>query len=190
VATLQDQARALRAPWVDAAAERGEGHLALAAGEPAAAGLLGRAATAFDALGYRLDAARARLAEGRALRRSGARVASASAFKTAQVTFAEIGAHPWARQAAHELAPAGAHRSAGADEVVLTATEERIAALVGAGRRNREVAAELFVSVATVEAHLTRIYRKLGVRSRTELTGKIAAGAPLHHPQRPQPDAR
>jgi DNA-binding CsgD family transcriptional regulator len=47
--------------------------------------------------------------------------------------------------------------------------EQRIAELVGAGQTNREVAAALFVSVRTVESHLGRIYRKVGVRSRTEL---------------------
>jgi DNA-binding NarL/FixJ family response regulator len=47
--------------------------------------------------------------------------------------------------------------------------EQRVAELVVLGRRNREIADELFVSIATVEAHLTRIYRKLHVRSRTEL---------------------
>ena len=52
---------------------------------------------------------------------------------------------------------------------MLTPTEARIAELVADGRRNREIAGELVVSAATVEAHLTRIYRKLGVRSRTEL---------------------
>ena len=59
----------------------------------------------------------------------------------------------------------------------LTATEQRVADLVVLGRRNREIAGELFVSVATVEAHLTRIYRKLGVRSRTELTRVLRAAA-------------
>ena len=55
----------------------------------------------------------------------------------------------------------------------LTITERRIAALVADGRTNREVAAELVVSVHTVEAALTRIYAKLGVRSRTELTRRL-----------------
>ncbi len=55
----------------------------------------------------------------------------------------------------------------------LTATEARIAELVAAGHRNGDVAAALFVSVATVEATLTRIYRKLGVRSRTELSRRL-----------------
>uniref|UniRef100_UPI0015F0E12C response regulator transcription factor n=1 Tax=Pseudonocardia pini TaxID=2758030 RepID=UPI0015F0E12C len=51
----------------------------------------------------------------------------------------------------------------------LTEGEERIVALVAAGRSNREVAGELFLAVGSVEAALWRIYRKLGVRSRTEL---------------------
>jgi len=52
----------------------------------------------------------------------------------------------------------------------LTPTEGRIAALVAEGLKNREIAERLFLSVATVEAHLTRIYRKLGIRSRSDLT--------------------
>jgi DNA-binding NarL/FixJ family response regulator len=51
-----------------------------------------------------------------------------------------------------------------------------VAALVAAGRTNREVAAELFTTVGTVEVHLTRIYRKLGLRSRTELARQVAEG--------------
>ena len=58
-------------------------------------------------------------------------------------------------------------------QAVLTPTESRIAELIAAGDRNREIAGKLFVSVATVEAHLTRIYRKLHVRSRTELARHI-----------------
>ena len=51
----------------------------------------------------------------------------------------------------------------------LTAAERRVALLVAAGRTNREVAAELFLGERTVAGHLTRVYAKLGVRSRTEL---------------------
>ena len=58
----------------------------------------------------------------------------------------------------------------------LTSAETRVAALVAAGKRNQEVATQLFTTVATVEAHLTRIYRKLGVRSRTELARGVADG--------------
>ena len=52
--------------------------------------------------------------------------------------------------------------------------ERQVAALVAAGKANREVAAQLFTTVATVEAHLTRVYRKLGVRSRSELASRLA----------------
>jgi DNA-binding CsgD family transcriptional regulator len=51
-----------------------------------------------------------------------------------------------------------------------------VAALVAAGRTNREVAAQLFMTIGTVEVHLTRIYRKLGLRSRTELARQVADG--------------
>jgi len=56
----------------------------------------------------------------------------------------------------------------------LTPTEARIAALVGGGATNREVAAELFISVKTVEGALSRVYRKIGVRSRTALAHAMA----------------
>jgi DNA-binding NarL/FixJ family response regulator len=55
----------------------------------------------------------------------------------------------------------------------LTETERRVAELVAQGLSNKEVAARLFVTVRTVEANLTRIYAKLGVRSRTELTSRL-----------------
>jgi DNA-binding CsgD family transcriptional regulator len=76
-----------------------------------------------------------------------------------------MAAVPWQALAEAELARVAPRRTT-AD---LTPTEARIAELVCEGRRNSEIAGELFVSVATVEAHLTRIYRKLQVRSRTEL---------------------
>lgn len=62
----------------------------------------------------------------------------------------------------------------GAGEPELTPTEARIAELVGGGATNREVAAKLFISVKTVEGALSRVYRKLGVRSRTALAHAMA----------------
>ena len=59
----------------------------------------------------------------------------------------------------------------------LNESEQRIARRVAAGRRNREIAGELGLSAKTVEWHLSRIYRKLGVRSRTELAARAGAGA-------------
>ena len=60
---------------------------------------------------------------------------------------------------------------------MLTATERRIAELVTGGASNREVAAELFISVKTVEGALSRVYRKMGVRSRTGLARAMALSA-------------
>ena len=59
----------------------------------------------------------------------------------------------------------------------MTATELRVAAMVAKGRSNKEAAAELFVSVRAVESTLTKVYAKLGVRSRTELAALLNASA-------------
>ena len=80
--------------------------------------------------------------------------------------FEVLGATVWADRTRAELARIGGRAPS---SVTLTRTEEREAALVATGSTNREVAAALFVSVHTVEANLKRIYRKLGIRSRTEL---------------------
>jgi DNA-binding NarL/FixJ family response regulator len=165
-AQLDSQAAALSVPWVDAAATRAHGLVALAAGHDAAADALSEAADAYESIGYRLDAARALFLRGRALRRAGRRGDASAVLAEARSRFGEMGAAPWESLAAAELEQVTPGRPSGA----LTPTEQRIAELVALGRRNREIAGELFVSVATVEAHLTRIYRKLGVRSRTELS--------------------
>ena len=86
--------------------------------------------------------------------------------------FETLGAPLWAEQARAELARIGGRVSSG-DE--LTEAERRIAGLVGEGHTNREVAAALFLTEHTVETALTRVYRKLGVRSRTELARRLGA---------------
>jgi DNA-binding NarL/FixJ family response regulator len=85
---------------------------------------------------------------------------------------AEAVGSPWAR-AAEELERAAPGRARGE----LTPAERRIAALVAEGKRNREIGQTLFMSVATVEAHLTRTYRKLGIRSRSELARRMTDGS-------------
>jgi DNA-binding NarL/FixJ family response regulator len=84
-----------------------------------------------------------------------------------------MGAALWQARAEEELERAAPGRSAGR----LTDPERRIATLVSRGLPNREIATELYLSVASVEAHLTRIYRKLGVRSRSELSAWMAVGS-------------
>jgi DNA-binding NarL/FixJ family response regulator len=86
-----------------------------------------------------------------------------------------VGAAPWAEAAERELGATGERlrRRAPAAPEELTAQERVIAGLVAGGASNKDVAAELFLSPKTVEAHLTRIYRKLGVNSRTQLARRL-----------------
>ena len=65
-------------------------------------------------------------------------------------------------------------RAATTSDGLLTAREQEIAALVAAGRTNREVADQLVLSERTIEAHLRNVYAKLGVRSRVELTRALS----------------
>jgi DNA-binding CsgD family transcriptional regulator len=179
---LDRQAFPIESPWISAVALRTRGVVLLASGDPV--GALEPVTTAvatLDRLGFRPDAARAVMARGGALLRSGHRVAAADAFAEAGERLSAMGAEPWAARAASELERAAPGRSARQ----LTATEARIAALVAEGRKNREIAASLFVSVATVEAHLTRMYRKLGIGSRADLTRLVASGDVDVAPQLP-----
>jgi DNA-binding CsgD family transcriptional regulator len=84
--------------------------------------------------------------------------------------FEGLGAALWADKTRAELARIGGRAPSSLD---LTPTETKVAALVASGGTNREVADTLFISVNTVEAHLKRIYRKLGIRSRTELASRF-----------------
>ena len=170
---LDWQADAVGSPWAAAAAERGRGLLLLAEGDvQSAVTTLEASARLLDGLGYRPDAARATLALGRALLRAGQRTRAADALAEARGRFADLGARLWELRAVDELERVAPGRAAGQ----LTPTEGRIAGLVAEGRKNREIGEELFMSLATVEAHLTRIYRKLGIRSRSELAGLVHSG--------------
>jgi DNA-binding NarL/FixJ family response regulator len=170
---LEATARVLGTPWPVAAAARARGHVLVLSDADAAAAELAAADAAFAQLGYRLDAARAAFARGRALIRAGRRRAAADVVADARERFAEMGAAGWEARAGEELERAAPGRADGE----LTATERRVAALVAEGRKNREIGQSLFMSVATVEAHLTRIYRKLDLRSRSELARLVAEGA-------------
>jgi DNA-binding CsgD family transcriptional regulator len=114
--------------------------------------------------------ARTLLAQGVTQRRAKQRGAARATLEQALAIFERVGAPLWAEKARSERARIGG-RTATRGE--LTEAEHRIAALVAVGRTNREVAAALFVSEHTVEAALTRVYRKLGVRSRAELAHRL-----------------
>jgi DNA-binding CsgD family transcriptional regulator len=170
---LERQAAAVDSGWALAGAERCRGVLLLARGDAdAAAAPLERAAAAFARLGHGPDGARAVFLRGRALLRAGRRGQAAEALADARSRFAGMGAALWEARVVEELERAAPGRAAGA----LTPAERRIAELVAEGRKNREIGQALYMSVGTVEAHLTRTYRKLGIRSRSELARLMADG--------------
>jgi DNA-binding CsgD family transcriptional regulator len=116
--------------------------------------------------------ARTLLVLGSVLRRAHHKRAARETLELAAEGFDRLGARLWAAKARAELRRIGG-RTASKSE--LSETERQIVALVVAGRRNREVAVELSLSTNTVAWNLSKIYRKLGVRSRTELAARVAA---------------
>jgi DNA-binding CsgD family transcriptional regulator len=142
--------------------------VASARGDHAAAlALFDSAIDAHDRLPVALPFERGRtlLAAGSARRRAGQRAASRPVLAEARAVFEGLGAKPFVARADAEIARLGGRAAPGG----LSPTEQRVAALAASGRTNAEIAAELFITVRTVESNLTRVYRKLGVRSRTEL---------------------
>ena len=162
-------------PWGRAALAHSRGVLALAEADlPTARAELAVAIEGYEAIGAPWELANALLAAGMTQRRAGKRLEAGELLDRAIALFAMLGAEPARRAAIEELGRARPRRR---PDDQLTAAESRVAALVAAGRTNREVAAQLFTTVATVEAHLTRAYAKLGIRSRTELARKVSDGS-------------
>jgi DNA-binding CsgD family transcriptional regulator len=120
-----------------------------------------------------LDRARTELCYGEVLRRGRRPREAREQLGAALAAFDELGAVPWTRLAAEELHAAGTRTGRGPDPTsalaCLTAQERRVATVVGTGLSNAEVAAAVFLSRKTVEFHLSSIYRKLEIRSRSEL---------------------
>lgn len=123
-----------------------------------------------DGLPLRYDRARINFAYGQTLRRAGKRREADAVISTARDLYLSLGAHAVVARCERELKAGGLHQLRGSrDSVELTPQEDAVTSLVAQGLSNREVAAELFVSPKTVQYHLTRVYAKLGVRSRAEL---------------------
>ena len=167
LAWLEERGRALDRPSALAAAARCRGLLAAASGDSdAALAAFERAHAEHARAGNPFERARTLLAFGAAQRRAKKKAAARKTLGEALAIFEELGAALWAGKTRAELASIGG-RAPPSDE--LTPAEKRVAALVAEGRTNHEVAGVLYVTDRTVEFHLSRIYRKLGVRSRAEL---------------------
>ncbi len=114
------------------------------------------------------------LVKGRLHRRANHKRAAAGTLQEALAIFEQLGAPAWVERARAELGRVGLRHRPPHE---LTATELRVAELAATGLTNREVATAAFMSPKTVEANLSRVYRKLGIRSRAEL-GATMASAP------------
>jgi DNA-binding CsgD family transcriptional regulator len=171
---LHAQGRALDRAWALATAARCRGLLAVARGDPQdALAHFQRALQEHQRVPRPFELARTLRAQGMVLRRDKHKAAAKAALEQALGMFERLGAPLWAQATRAELGRVGLRPAAPVGVSGITAAEARVAELVAVGRSNREVAGELFMSPKTVEAHLSRIYRKLGVRSRAELAHKL-----------------
>lgn len=151
--------------------------------EPVELAALEASVTALDGGVAQLELARSLVELGAARRRARERSAAREPLERGMELAYRCGATGLAEHARTELRAAGARprRLARTGAEALTPSERRVSELAAEGRRNREIAAELYVTVATVETHLRHAFQKLGVNARTELHGALAekiTGAP------------
>ncbi len=133
---------------------------------------LERAIAGHETLPDPFERGRTLLIAGTIERRAKQKRNARQALEEAIAVFGGLGARLWCEKAQVELGRVAGFR---AGELDLTATEQQVAELVARGRSNKEVAAQLFMSVRTVEATLSKIYRKLGLESRSELAARLSA---------------
>ena len=169
----EERAERSASPWALATAARDRGLLASVEGDlDLALAALDRAVTEHDRMRCPFECGRSLLVLGSVRRRARQKRAAREALEQALGIFDELGASLWAQRAGEELERISGRRPGSGQ---LTATEQRVASLAAQGLANKEIASALHMSVHTVEAHLSRTYRKLGVRSRTALAGRLAA---------------
>jgi DNA-binding CsgD family transcriptional regulator len=174
-ALIEERAAVYELPVGHARALIGRAEVLLAGGDAAAAIPLAREAIAgTEERGYLLDAVPARLLLGRALAAASEMGQAERELREVAARAEEQGAFAFREAAAAELRQIGvrlrgAARSRGGSSDELTDREREIAVLVAEGRSNKQVAAALYLSEKTIEHHLSRVYSKLAVRSRTEL---------------------
>ena len=169
--TLTEQAEETDGNWARATAARCAGLLA-----DAYDGHFLRALDLHARTPTPFDRARTQLCFGERLRRSGRRTEARAQLRPALQTFERLGAAPWRQRAAAELGVSAEHL-APHDRAVehLSPQELQVALRVAEGATNREAAEALFVTTKTVEFHLGNVYRKLAIRSRTELARLVVA---------------
>jgi DNA-binding CsgD family transcriptional regulator len=127
----------------------------------------------FDsALAMPFEHGRTLYVRGQTHRRAGHRRAARADLDGASHIFAELGASAWLSRAAAEVGRIGGRAPTGD---ALSTSERRVAERAASGLSNREIAAELMVSIRTVESQLSAVFRKLDVRSRGQLAAALRA---------------
>jgi DNA-binding CsgD family transcriptional regulator len=168
--SLADRTSAAGTPWALGLRARCQALLADGNGAEAYAEAISQLQRSHAAL----DLARAHLLYGQWLRRSKRRLDARRQLRTAHAMFQNIGAERFADQAASELRASGerARPRTPETELDLTPQETRVATLAADGATNSEIAAQMFISPGTVEYHLAKVFRKLGITSRTQLPSR------------------
>jgi DNA-binding NarL/FixJ family response regulator len=165
-------ARRFKSPEATAAALRCRSLLAASEGHPDDAVAAARSALdELEGYAYPFERARVLLALGSALRSSHQKAPARATLEEALTIFEGLGARLWAEKARVELLRISGRRAAAPDD--LTDAERAVAELAGNGHSNKQIAASLHMAVSTVEAHLSRVYRKLDVH-RAELATRLA----------------
>jgi DNA-binding CsgD family transcriptional regulator len=176
--SFDEQARHTRGAWALAAAARCHGLLTV---DEDFERWFEQALDLHQGLPAPFERARTEQCYGERLRRAGRRTRARTPLRSAHAAFDALGAAPWSERAHAELRATGEtvrrRRRSAADH--LTPQEIQVALLVAGGATNREAAGALFVTPKTIEFHLGRIYRKLGIHSRTQLSVRLSRGDPV-----------
>jgi DNA-binding CsgD family transcriptional regulator len=178
---LEQSARAFARQSALMAAARVRGQLEHSRNRRAAADeAFGRGEQLATGLPHEFERALFELARGRYLRRTRRRGAAADALKAARRRFSALGAFPYLEMCDAEMAATGLGESRLGTRTALELTPQElaIAHLVANGLTNREIAAELFLSVKTVEYHLGKTFTKLDVSTRTQLAQRMSGAEP------------
>jgi DNA-binding CsgD family transcriptional regulator len=167
IAALERNGAELDRPWMLAVGARCRAMVLAARGDLAAAEKMAdRAMAEHDRLPMPFERARTQLFIGQLARRQRRKQAAAHTLTDVVTEFRQLGARLWVDRARTELARVNVSRHRDSD---LTPSEASVAKHAAAGMTNRDIAAALFISPKTVEHNLSRVYRKLGVRTRAEL---------------------